>query len=62
MKQLISGEHKLWIVQTDKGMKRTWRKTRTEAVQLVGLRGLKLLSIRPGYEADAAMSAHKEEE
>lgn len=42
----------LWIIQTAQGQKRTWAKSRTEAIAKLERNGLKAISIRKGTETD----------
>lgn len=50
--QTASKTVRLWILETDHGTKRTWKATEGQARRQVAARGHKLLSIRPGTEAD----------
>jgi hypothetical protein len=43
----------LWILQTNKGTKRTWKPTEADATKAAARLGLRVIEIRPGTEKDA---------
>ena len=60
MKQLESWDGrrtvKLWIVRTNKGIKRTWKATESEVRNAATPLGLRVLAIRAGTERDALVA------
>jgi hypothetical protein len=58
-RQLEYWGRKLWIVETDRGRKRTWKSTATQAQTVCEHAGLRVLNIRPGVARDALDGEHE---